>query len=247
MVKRRNTPTSEPILTPERGAEAAPESARRRKIEGTAAPLVPPEPTLPKLREASRHCRACPIGEHATQTVFGEGIAGARLMLIGEQPGDMEDRRGHPFVGPSGRLLDRALEEVGLDRSLVYVTNAVKHFKWEPRGKRRIHKTPLVGEIAACHPWLEAEIAVVRPEAIVCLGRIAAQAILGKAVRVTERRGEIIRSCPSAPLVMVTVHPSAVLRSPDEDTRLIETGRFIDDLAVIARELARLERGAHSV
>ena len=155
----------------------------------TAAPLVPPRPSLPSLREAAAGCRACPLWRTGEQTVFGEGRAGARAMLVGEQPGDREDVEGRPFVGPAGRLLDEALEEAGIDRSLAYVTNVVKHFKWTPRGKRRIHQKPNWGEIAACRPWLDAELAVVRPAVLVCLGATAAQALLGRQFRVTRQRG----------------------------------------------------------
>jgi len=235
MVKGRHTLKDTHLSTPE--VEPAPESRVRKQKAGTAAPLVPEHPSLAELQRAARGCRACPLGERATQTVFGEGPASARLMLIGEQPGDVEDRRGRPFVGPAGRLLERALEEVGLERHEVYLTNVVKHFKWEPRGKRRLHKTPLISEINACFPWLEAEITLLRPEAIVCLGRVAAQALLGRDFRVTERRGELFRQSPFASLVMATVHPAAVLRSPDDETRAIETARFIDDLAALVRAL----------
>ena len=152
-----------------------------RRRERTSADLIPPRPTLPGVRAAARDCRACDLYKLGTQTVFGEGASRAPLMLVGEQPGDQEDLSGHPFVGPSGKLLDRALAEAGLERTSVYVTNVVKHFKWEPRGKRRIHKKPSAGEIAACRPWLDTEIALVRPRAIDCLGATAAQALLGKA------------------------------------------------------------------
>jgi uracil-DNA glycosylase len=192
--------------------------------------------TLPRLREAAKDCRACDLWKRGTQTVFGEGPAKADLMLIGEQPGDQEDRTGHPFVGPAGRLLDRALDEAGIDRSRVYVTNVVKHFSWEPRGKRRIHKKPRAGEVAACRPWLDAEIALVRPRGIVLLGATAAQAVLGREFKVTEHRGELLDS-PLAPLVLATVHPSSLLRAPDDETRRREAGRFVDDLRRVAREL----------
>lgn len=157
--------------------------------------LIPERPTLPKLREAARDCKACDLWERGTQTVFGEGGGPRpRVMLVGEQPGDVEDRQGHPFVGPAGRLLDKALAEVGIDRQLVYVTNVVKHFKWVAVGKRRIHQKPNAREIAACRPWLEAEMSVIRPSVIVCLGATAAQALLGKAFKVTEHRGELVPS-----------------------------------------------------
>jgi DNA polymerase len=168
--------------------------------------------------------------------VFGEGPELAEVMLVGEQPGNEEDLSGRPFVGPAGRLLDRALAAAGIDRRSVYVTNAVKHFKWEPRGKRRIHQKPSPGEVRACRPWLDAEIQVVRPRAIVCLGATAAQALLGRTFRVTEHRGELVAS-PLAPLVMATVHPSSILRAPDEAARRAELGRFVEDLAVLAAAL----------
>src|SRR5213594_2397906 len=199
-----------------------------------AAELIPDHPTLASVREAAKDCRACDLWQRATQTVFGEGGRKAELMLVGEQPGDAEDLNGHPFVGPAGKLLDRALETAGIDRAAVYVTNVVKHFKWEPRGKRRIHKKPNAGEIAACRPWLETEIALVKPRAIVCLGATAAQALLGKQFKVTAHRGELVAS-PLAPVVMATVHPSSLLRERDDETRHREIGRFVDDLRKVAR------------
>ena len=202
----------------------------------SAADLIPDRPTLPGVRGAAKACRACDLWKRGTQTVFGEGGRRAELMLVGEQPGDAEDLAGRPFVGPAGTLLDRALEAAGIDRAAVYVTNVVKHFKWEPRGKRRIHKKPNAGEIAACRPWLDAEIQLVRPRAIVCLGATAAQALLGRQFRVTAHRGELIES-PHAAMVLATIHPSALLRAPDAETRRRETKRFIDDLRKIARAL----------
>jgi len=202
----------------------------------SAADLIPNRPTLAAVREAAKNCRACDLWRRGTQTVFGEGARDAELMFVGEQPGDAEDLAGRPFVGPAGRLLDRALEEAGIDRSVVYVTNVVKHFKWEPRGKRRIHKKPNSGEIAACRPWLDTEIALVKPRAIVCLGATAAQALLGRQFKVTAHRGEFVPS-PLAPLVLATVHPSSLLRAPDEETRRRETKRFVDDLRQVARAL----------
>jgi len=187
---------------------------------------------LERLRRDAKSCRDCPLWEHATQTVFGSGDAHARVMLVGEQPGDEEDRKGLPFVGPAGRLLDRALEAAGIDRSELYVTNAVKHFKWEPQGKRRKHKKPSATEIAACRPWLEAEIAVVKPRVIICLGATAAQAAFGKAVRLNELRGRPW-STSIAPIVFVTVHPSAVLRHPDPVEREREYRGFVEDLRSI--------------
>jgi len=193
------------------------------------------------VNAAAKACQACDLYKHATQTVFGEGAPKASLMLIGEQPGDAEDLSGHPFVGPAGKLLDRALEEAGIDRSAVYVTNVVKHFKWEPRGKRRIHKKPNAREISACRPWLEIEIQLVKPFAIVCLGATAAQALLGRQFKVTARRGQAIPS-PLARLVIATVHPSSLLRAPDDETRRRETKRFIGDLRKVARALSSVNR-----
>jgi uracil-DNA glycosylase len=203
------------------------------KVRSTAAPLLPTQPTLPKLRLAARGCRACDLWKQATQTVFGEGSGRARVMLVGEQPGDKEDLAGRPFVGPAGALLDQALEQAGIDRREVYVTNAVKHFKWEARGKRRIHKKPSQLQISACRPWLDAEIEVVRPAVIVCLGATAAQALLGKSFRVTKMRGQILAS-ELAEAVMATVHPSSILRAPDDESRHRELKLFIRDLEKIA-------------
>jgi uracil-DNA glycosylase len=209
--------------------------------DGTAAPLLPDRPTLPKLREAAARCRACPLWETGTQTVFGEGARSARVMFVGEQPGDQEDRAGRPFVGPAGRLLDGALGEAGIDRRLAYVTNVVKHFKWTARGKRRIHAKPNWGEIAACRPWLEAELAVVRPDVLVCLGSTAAQALIGRSFRVTRERGVFVES-PLAPYVTATVHPSSILRAPDEESRREEHAAFVDDLRSVAKVLEREAR-----
>jgi DNA polymerase len=201
-----------------------------------AAELIPDQPTISSVRDAAKACQACDLWKRGTQTVFGEGARKAELMLVGEQPGDAEDVAGRPFVGPAGKLLDRALEAAGIDRATVYVTNVVKHFKWEPRGKRRIHKKPNAGEISACRPWLDTEIQLVKPRAIVCLGATAAQALLGRQFRVTAHRGEFIASS-LAQLVLATVHPSSLLRAPDEETRRRETKRFIDDLRKVARAL----------
>ena len=203
---------------------------------GTAAPLVPPQPTLPKLRDAAADCRACPLWKLGTQTVFGEGLKKADIMLVGEQPGDKEDLAGRPFVGPAGRLLDSALAEAGIERDKAYVTNVVKHFKWEARGKRRIHKKPNMAEITACKPWLEAELAVVKPKALICLGSTAAQALLGREFKVTKQRGQPVES-PLAPLVTATVHPSSILRAPDEAARRKAVKEFVADLAKVADEL----------
>lgn len=202
----------------------------------TAEPLVPDSPTLPRLRDAAATCTACDLHKLGTQTVFGEGERKAEIVLVGEQPGDREDIEGRPFVGPAGRLLDQALEEAGIDRTKAYVTNIVKHFKWVPRGKRRIHKKPNIGEITACKPWLEAELKVVRPRAVVCLGATAAQGLLGRDFRVTKHRGELLES-PLAEFVMATVHPSSILRAPDEETRKLELKAFTEDLAGLARAL----------
>jgi DNA polymerase len=194
------------------------------------------EATLEQAARAARACRACDLWERATQTVFGEGPASAEVVLVGEQPGDKEDRTGHPFVGPAGRVLDEALEAAGIDRTRVYITNVVKHFSWEERGKWRIHKKPTLHQIQACRPWLDAEIAARHPTVLVCLGATAAQALLGRSFRVTQQRGEFVSS-DLAPRVMATVHPSSLLRAPDAETRQRETQRFIDDLKKVARVL----------
>jgi uracil-DNA glycosylase len=209
-----------------------------KRSQQTAAPLIPPNPTIPKLRAAAANCRACDLWKRGTQTVFGEGSAKARIMLVGEQPGDQEDIQGRPFVGPAGKILDKALAEAGIDREDVYVTNAVKHFKWEPRGKRRIHKKPNSIEIAACKPWLEAEIEVVHPQVIICLGATAAQALLGREFKVSTQRGVWVPS-PLAPFMMATVHPSSLLRAPDEETRRLETRRFVADLKLVHKTLEK--------
>ena len=202
----------------------------------TAAEFIPERPSLATLREASKDCRGCHLWRLGTQTVFGEGARKAELMFVGEQPGNEEDLTGHPFVGPAGKLLDRALAGAGIDRAVVYVTNVVKHFKWEPRGKRRIHKKPNAAETAACRPWLDAEIALVKPRAIVCLGATAAQALLGRGFKVTAQRGAFVPS-PLAPLVLATVHPSSILRAPDEEARRREMKQLTNDLRVVARAL----------
>jgi len=195
-------------------------------------------PSLSAVRNEAKDCRACDLWKLGTQTVFGAGPSTADIMLVGEQPGDAEDLAGLPFVGPAGKLLDRALEEAGIDRKSVYVTNVVKHFKWEPRGKRRIHKKPSASEIAACHPWLEAELELVKPRVLVCLGATAAQALLGRHFKVSVARGVPVES-PLAPIVLATVHPSSLLRAPDEETRRRETARFVDDLRTVVRLLGR--------
>ena len=207
----------------------------------TAAEFIPDRPSLSNARAASKACRACDLWKRGTQTVFGEGGRKAELLFVGEQPGDAEDLAGRPFVGPAGKLLDRVLADVGIDRTTVYVTNVVKHFKWEPRGKRRIHKKPNASEIAACRPWLDTEIALVQPRAIVCLGATAAQALLGRQFKLTAHRGAFVPSA-LAPLVIATVHPSSILRAPDADTRHRETERFADDLRLVARALRKSAR-----
>jgi uracil-DNA glycosylase family protein len=195
---------------------------------------------LKGAREAAQACRACDLYKHATQTVFGEGPARAELMLVGEQPGDAEDLAGRPFVGPAGKLLDKALAEAGLDRTRIYVTNVVKHFKFEPRGKRRIHAKPNGTEMAACRPWLETELALVKPRVLVCLGATAAQTLLGRAFRVTATRGTFVPS-PLAPRVTATVHPSSILRAPDDESRRAEMRLFVRDLKRVAVELGKRE------
>ncbi len=199
---------------------------------GTAAEYLPERPSLKSLREAAAGCQACPLWRTGTQTVFGEGATRSQLMLVGEQPGDREDREGHPFVGPAGRLLDEVLEEAGIDRTRAYVTNVVKHFKWQARGKRRIHAKPAWSEIAACRPWLDAELKVVKPDVLVCLGATAAQALLGRSFRVTRERGKPVDS-DLAPHVLATIHPSAILRA-DAETRETERAALVDDLKVVA-------------
>jgi DNA polymerase len=200
--------------------------------------LIPQRPTLPALRKAAAGCKACDLWERGTQTVFGEGSARSRIMFVGEQPGNDEDIKGKPFVGPAGRLLDQALQQAGIDRKEVYVTNVVKHFKWEQRGKRRIHSKPNTLEISACRPWLESEIALVKPDVLVCLGATAAQALLGRQFRVSRQRGEWLQS-ELAPRVMATVHPSSILRAPDDETRHLEMQRFVEDMVKVAQALQR--------
>jgi DNA polymerase len=206
---------------------------RQLSLDETAAPLVPDDPTLPRLREAAAGCTACPLYKTATQTVFGEGSANAELVFVGEQPGDQEDLQGRPFVGPAGKLFDNALEDAGIERSQVYVTNVVKHFKWQARGKRRIHQKPNWSEIAACRPWLDAELEVIKPRVLVCLGATAAQALLGRDFRVSRQRGELVRS-DLAENVIATVHPSSILRA-DDDTRELEYRELVRDLEKVAQ------------
>jgi DNA polymerase len=203
---------------------------------GDATPFLPERRSLKALREAAQGCHGCHLWRNATQTVFGEGRKASRVMLVGEQPGDREDREGRPFVGPAGRELDRGLEAAGIVRADAYVTNVVKHFKFEERGRRRIHATPKKFEIDACKPWLEEELRVIQPQALVLLGAIAAKAILGPSFRVTKQRGELLES-DLAPIVSATIHPSAILRAPDDAMRESERKSFAADLANVARAL----------
>lgn len=212
--------------------------AIRKTTSGTAADLIPPRASLAKLRDIAASCTACPLYANATQTVFGEGPAPAALMLVGETAGDQEDRQGRPFVGPAGKLLDRCLAEAGLDRRASYVSNVVKHFKFTPRGKRRIHGKPNAMEIRACIPWLKAEIERVKLQVILCLGATAAKTLLGASFRVSQLRGVPVTS-PLAPIVMATVHPSSLLRATDDATRHREIERFIADLKAAAKLLKR--------
>jgi len=207
-------------------------------VTESAVAYLPERPTLPRLREAAAGCRACPLWQTATQTVFGEGPAAAEVMLVGEQPGDQEDKQGRPFVGPAGRVLDEALELAGIDRKRVYLTNAVKHFKWEARGKRRIHAKPTWSEQVACRPWLEAELSVVQPRVLVCLGATAAQSLLGKQFRVTKERGRWLES-DLAEYVTATIHPSAVLRQRDTESRDRELAALIADLKLVAAVVSK--------
>lgn len=222
---------------------AQPSAARQAR---SAADMVQPNATLEQLKIAARGCKACDLWKLGTQTVFGEGSARAAIMLVGEQPGDQEDRMGLPFVGPAGRVLDHALEQAGIDRPQVYVTNVVKHFKWAPaeRGKRRIHKKPRYSEIQACRPWLDAELEAVKPQVLVCLGASAAQSLLGKDFRVSQQRGQLVES-ELAPFVMATVHPSSILRAKDAGSRHLQMEAFIDDLKKVAQLLknAQPQRG----
>jgi DNA polymerase len=202
----------------------------------TAADFLPDNRTLPKLREAAAGCRGCHLYEDATQTVFGAGLRRSRVMMVGEQPGDREDREGAPFVGPAGRMLDRGLADAGIERGDLYVTNVVKHFKFVQRGKRRIHQTPVMEEIRACRPWLDAELEQVRPEILICLGATAAKALLGPSFRVTKSRGKFVES-ELAPLVTATVHPSSILRARTDEEREAAYEQFVADLMVVAKRL----------
>lgn len=202
----------------------------------SAARFIPPAADMEALRKAAAACTACDLYKKGTQTVFGEGPPRARLVLVGEKAGNAEDKQGRPFVGPAGMLLDRCLVSAGVVRDEAYLTNVVKHFKWEYKGKRRIHGKPTTGEIRACRPWLDAELTLLRPHALICLGATAAQALLGPAFRVSTERGRFLES-PLAPYVMATVHPSSILRIPDDDARHRATDRFIDDIRKIAEVL----------
>jgi uracil-DNA glycosylase family protein len=207
-----------------------------KRSTGVPAVTIPDKPTLASLRAAAAGCKACHLWKLGTQTIFGEGSASARVMMVGEQPGDKEDLQGRPFVGPAGAVLDKALAVAAIDRNDIYVTNIVKHFKWEPRGKRRLHKKPNTLEISACRPWLEAEIRVIKPQVVVLLGATAAQGILGNQFRVTKQRGQWLQS-KIAPLVMATVHPSSILRALDDDSRHEEMLKFVADLKKVAAQL----------
>jgi uracil-DNA glycosylase len=202
----------------------------------SAADYLPDRRTLPALAKAAAHCEGCPLFSRATQVVFGEGPGDARIVMVGEQPGDREDTDGKPFVGPAGQLLDRAFGDAGIQRETVYVTNAVKHFKWTPRGKRRLHAKPTAREMNACRPWLEAELDVIEPDVLVCLGATAAQSLLGRQFRISKQHGQWVDS-DWAPWTMATYHPSALLRAPDEDARRQMYGDFVKDLRVVVRKL----------
>jgi DNA polymerase len=206
------------------------------KTTGSAAPFVPATTSIRKLTAAAHECTGCDLYKNATQVVFGAGPQKARVMFVGEQPGDQEDRQGQPFVGPAGALLDKALEDAGIPREDVYVTNAVKHFSWEPRGKRRIHKKPRASEIKACRPWLEAELRAVKPAILVCLGATAAQSVLGSQFKLTQHRGTLQASSIAAQ-VLATIHPSAVLRAPDSEGRRVAYESLVEDLKVVAKAL----------
>jgi DNA polymerase len=235
MTKKRigsNGPGSARAGSAKPAQSTAPEGAR------SAAPFVPRTTNLDKLRAAVQKCTGCDLYKNATQAVFGEGPSNGHVMLVGEQPGDQEDRQGKPFVGPAGALLDKALEDAGIPRDDVYVTNAVKHFKWEPRGKRRIHKKPRISEIKACRPWLEAELRAVEPAVVVCLGATAAQAVLGPQFKLMQDRGRV-QTSPLAERVVATIHPSAVLRAPDSEGRRQAYQMLVDDLTVVARLLRK--------
>jgi uracil-DNA glycosylase family protein len=220
--------------------------SRSKRDDGNGEEIAHPPAGagLPELRDAAHGCQACPLWKNATQTVFGEGARGARILFVGEQPGNEEDLSGHPFVGPAGRVLDAALQEAGIDRTDTYVTNVVKHFKWEPRGKRRLHQKPNLRETKACLPWLKAEIDAVKPEVVVCLGATAAQALLGRDFRVSKQRGQPMRA-ELADNVVATVHPSSILRAQTSEDRAREMSAFVADLRAVKRWLATRARKPH--
>jgi uracil-DNA glycosylase len=207
----------------------------------SASDFIPPAPTLPNLRQAAKDCTGCDLYQRATQTVFGEGASHAKVVFVGEQPGDQEDLQGHPFVGPAGRLLDKALVEAGIARNDVYITNAVKHFKWEPQGKRRKHKRPSAGEVGACRPWLASELNVIHPRVLVCLGATAAQSVFGKVVRINETRGQFMNT-PWAPATFVTIHPSSIFRHRERVQQEAEYRQFVEDLTLVRRKLHEGQR-----
>jgi uracil-DNA glycosylase len=207
----------------------------------SASDFIPPAPTLPNLRQAAKDCTGCDLYQRATQTVFGEGASHAKVVFVGEQPGDQEDLQGHPFVGPAGRLLDKALVEAGIARNDVYITNAVKHFKWEPQGKRRKHKRPSAGEVGACRPWLASELNVIHPRVLVCLGATAAQSVFGKVVRINETRGQFMNT-PWAPATFVTIHPSSIFRHRERVQQEAEYRQFVKDLTLVRRKLHEGQR-----
>ena len=208
--------------------------------ETTAADFLPPQPRLPALRRAAEDCQGCDLYRNATQTVFGEGPQQANVVLVGEQPGDQEDRQGHPFVGPAGRLLDRALEEAQIERNEVYVTNAVKHFKWIWRGKRRLHQKPSVRQVVACKPWLDAELAALKPKIVVCMGSTAAQSVLGRAVPILKERGQFITT-EKPPMIFITIHPSAIYRQRDRNEQEKEYQRFSAEMKLVSSKLCGLK------
>jgi uracil-DNA glycosylase len=210
------------------------------KLQKSAADFLPPRRILKALREAARSCKGCDLYENATQTVFGEGPRTASVVFIGEQPGDQEDRQGRPFVGPAGRLLDKALADAQIPRGQVYVTNAVKHFKFIWRGKRRLHQKPSIRQVTACRPWLEAEIEVLRPKLLVCMGATAAQSVIGKAVSITQSRGKFLKS-DLGPLTFIIFHPSAIYRHPEKKEQEKEYRRFAEEMKLVGRKLRSLE------
>jgi uracil-DNA glycosylase len=227
-----------PPTAPQRASVTTPPPYDTKGVPWTAAPFLPARSSLTSLRAAAQGCRGCPLYQRATQAVFGEGRRHAPLVLVGEQPGDEEDRMGRPFVGPAGRLLDGALEEAGIVREDAYVTNAVKHFKWEARGKRRLHGKPNAREVRACLPWLEQELALLRPRVLVCLGATASRALLGNDFRVSVQRGRLLPAAAGAEHVLATVHPSSILRQKESEDRQRELARFVADLRVAGRLLA---------